>query len=677
MSWVSALCALYDDNAQRAGQVENWSRGGKEYPLVLLPVSHTTALAQIEITVNENGDFITARSLTKDESYTIIPTTEASSGRTSNPQAMPLFDKLIYVAGDYGTMVPKDKQKAQECYELYLKELGLWCESQYAHPKVCAVYRYILKNTVMQDLIAANVLQTDENGTLIDKAKIQQYPQLDAFVRFRVYTNNKNKISNETILFAEDESAIWLDISVQKSFIQYYETQKQAKELCYLSGKQINPTSNHPRKIRYDGDGAKLISANDDANFTYRGRFNTKDSKSGYNEALSIGYETSQKVHNALKWIIRRQGYNRDGICMVTWESNLNPVPAFYENPQQIISTFNSGESESTETEDILAEIAEENQEQLPVTDYQTAKQFNAALDGYDSKLSDNSQLFLLALDSAGPGRLALTYYKELASSDYLKNLRTWHESCKWRHLYFKDKKLCFYEGMANIRDIAAALYGTEQNKLLTLRKIGDKCPLLISAFERLRPCIIEGAAIPRDMVRAAVIKASNPLAYEAWYNYDRVLHIACSLVRRANWEKGVILEMELDKENRDRSYLYGRMLAVAESLERRTYERNEKRMTNAERYMQAFAQKPFRTWSIIWKNLQPYLQKLNPQSREYYKNLFGEITALFDANDRVANTALDGKYIIGYDCQRTALRTKNAANDNNNENNNENETEE
>ncbi|MPN34142.1 hypothetical protein SDC9_181635 [bioreactor metagenome] len=130
---------------------------------------------------------------------------------------------------------------------------------------------------------------------------------------------------------------------------------------------------------------------------------------------------------------------------------------------------------------------------------------------------------------------------------------------------------------------------------------------------------------------------------------------------------------MELDKENRDRSYLYGRMLAVAEAVEMRTYELDKKRETNAERYMQAFAQKPFRTWSIIWKNLQPYLQKLNPQSREYYKNLFGEITALFDANDRVANTALDGKYIIGYDCQRTALRTKKAAN----ENNNENETEE
>jgi CRISPR-associated protein Csd1 len=56
-------------------------------------------------------------------------------------------------------------------------------------------------------------------------------------------------------------------------------------------------------------------------NFTYRGRFKTKDKDSGYNEAMSIGYETSQKIHNALKWIIRRQGYVRGGLCIVTWES--------------------------------------------------------------------------------------------------------------------------------------------------------------------------------------------------------------------------------------------------------------------------------------------------------------------------------------------------------------------
>ena len=56
------------------------------------------------------------------------------------------------------------------------------------------------------------------------------------------------------------------------------------------------------KKIRNEGDGAKLISANDSQNFTYRGRFITKE------EAFAVGNETSQKLHNALKWIIRKQG---------------------------------------------------------------------------------------------------------------------------------------------------------------------------------------------------------------------------------------------------------------------------------------------------------------------------------------------------------------------------------
>ena len=49
------------------------------------------------------------------------------------------------------------------------------------------------------------------------------------------------------------------------------------------------------KKIRNEGDGAKLISANDSQNFTYRGRFTSKE------EAFAVGNETSQKAHNALK----------------------------------------------------------------------------------------------------------------------------------------------------------------------------------------------------------------------------------------------------------------------------------------------------------------------------------------------------------------------------------------
>ena len=465
------------------------------------------------------------------------------------------------------------------------------------------------------------------------------------------------------------DSAVWLDKTVQQSFISYYASVPKLSGLCYMSGTYGRLAKDNPVKIRHKGDQTKLISANDDSNFSYRGRFNTRDKKTGYNEALSIGYEASQKSHNALKWIIRRQGFTRDGVCVATWENTLNSLPNFYESAIGIMTALPEDADEAEFVEDLL--FQEDGAVQSD-TNYASATDFNAALDGYASKLSDTSKMVVIALDGVSTkGRLAITYYKELDSSCYLSNIRLWHESCCWKHEYIKDKKLHGYEGMASIRDVATAVYGTEQgkdkgSKRIELRKNSDgKCPMLISAFDRLRPCIIDGATVPVDMVRAAVLKASNPLAYEVKFNYTKVLHVACSLVKRLYWEKkkrnepeGVILGMKLDSGYSDRSYLYGRLLAIAEDIERRTYDRDETRVTNAERYMQAFVQDPFRTWPMIQRNIKPYLNSLKPGSRKFYKDLFGEITELFADGDFEARAALNGKYLIGYDCQRTVLQT-------------------
>ena len=88
----------------------------------------------------------------------------------------------------------------------------------------------------------------------------------------------------------------------------------------------------HSKKIRNEGDGAKLISSNDEANFTFRGRFVTKE------QAFSIGNETSQKMHNALKWIIRRQGKSFDSLTMVTWESDMKSMPPWDADTETITS---------------------------------------------------------------------------------------------------------------------------------------------------------------------------------------------------------------------------------------------------------------------------------------------------------------------------------------------------
>lgn len=652
MSWATALCALYDKNARRAGEIEDWN--GK--PLVLMPPGYDTMKAQIEITISEAGDFINALTLDKSDSETIVPYPDR---RTSGIKALPLCDSLSYVAGDFMERVtllledvPENKKdKAlidiRKSFPSYISRLKAWHEFDPDNRQIAAIYKYVSKKSVIADLLNAKVLEFDQNGILTDRKKIQGTPIQKAFVRFRVYSPSSK----------QNETAVWLNKDVQQSFIKFYLSTAKNTDICYFTGKRELVAKTNPVKIRGEWDTkASLISSNDDTNFTYRGRFKTKDKDSGYNEALSIGYETSQKIHNALKWIIRRQGYSHDGVCIVTWESELIELPEFYEGTLEILGSKTEEEELSSELNDALFEEKEENTD----TNYITAQDFYAAMDGYSKRIDNTSQMVILALDSASPGRLAITYFRDLSSSVYLRNLQYWQKSCCWRHEFYDNmtKRYIHYEGMASIKEIATAIYGNEQNKQLTLRPNSDgKSPMLISAFDRLRPCIIDATAIPQDIVKLAVTKASNPLAYEIKFNYLRVLHIACSLVKKYYWEKGVIFDMTLNEKCTDRSYLYGRLLAVAEKIERCTYEKGETRTTNAERYMRQFSQTPFRTWELIRRNTQIYLNQLNPRSREFYKNLYSQIMQLFEEGCFEEKKALDGKFLLGYDCQREALK--------------------
>ena len=105
-----------------------------------------------------------------------------------------------------------------------------------------------------------------------------------------------------------------------------------------VTGKTANIASNHPKNIRYPGDGAKLISSNDKEGFTYLGRFTTDS------EACGIGIEVTQKAHSALRWLIERQG-SRDGEqAVVAWAVSGADVP----DPQADTFSFVYGGEQST-----------------------------------------------------------------------------------------------------------------------------------------------------------------------------------------------------------------------------------------------------------------------------------------------------------------------------------------
>lgn len=628
MNWINELVNLYESNTDKIGQIE-YNKNG---PYVLLPLFHNTVTAQISVTIDQNGKFIDAELVNVEDKFTIIPVTEKSASRTSGKEPHPLCDNLKYIVGDCSLYCKKDR----EYYQLYISQLEKWYSSDFSHYKVKAIYKYLKKGTLMKDLIESKKIQLDEKGEIDIKQKIQGITLADAFVRFIV--RNYERDTNQKV---PDEC--WKDETLRTCYIEYVRSQKRKQGLCYMTGEMENISFLHPKKIRNEGDSAKLISCNDLQNFTFRGRFVEKE------DAFLIGSESSQKVHNALKWIIRRQGTVFDTLTIVTWESNLLNMPRWDVDTETI--------------EDEYKDDWVDDWEDTNVSDgnMMTAKIFYRALNGYGKHIENTSAMILLGLDAATPGRLSMVENMTLETSRYLKNIKKWHEDCSWIHEKWKEGKWMSFYGMVGVKDIADILYGMENKGNL---KIVDKNSkkMYASVAKRLLPCIWSRNRIPKDYVNRSIEKASNPLMYKERKNWERVVTLACSLVKK--YRKDLYCEEEwnvaLNKKEKDRNYLYGRLLAVADRIEYRTYdEKDVKRVTNAKRYMNTFSKRPYETWKIIEENLQPYFNKLKIQERIFYENLLNEIFVLFDVDKFTNNKCLDGLYLLGFHSQSYDLKKK------------------
>ena len=117
---------------------------------------------------------------------------------------------------------------------------------------------------------------------------------------------------------------------------------------------------------------------------------------------------------------------------------------------------------------------------------------------------------------------------------------------------------------------------------------------------------------------------------------------------------------MALDKNCSDRSYLFGRLLAIADAVENSTYTGEDRRETNALRMQKAFALRPMATWRLLEEKLEPYYKQLGPGLRQYYRKLTQEIVDKLSASDSNLNQKLEDIYLLGYYHQR-AYRTEKA----------------
>lgn len=114
---------------------------------------------------------------------------------------------------------------------------------------------------------------------------------------------------------------------------------------------------------------------------------------------------------------------------------------------------------------------------------------------------------------------------------------------------------------------------------------------------------------------------------------------------------------MTLDPNRKTRDYLYGRLLALAESLEEWALNKaGEDRPTNAARLMQRFSERPYSTWRTIELALTPYKARLGGKSKKRQR-LIDEVVAAFENGDFTSDKRLSGEFLLGYHCQREFLR--------------------
>lgn len=498
----------------------------------------------------------------------------------------------------------------------YVELLADWAHSTFSHPMLKAILKYVESGTVLKDLEDFGLIELNDKG-LDDANKL--------FVCWRV------------VGLGSEWGACWKNKELFDSFIGWYseKIKSHPQGLCMVDGRIEPISTNHPKGIFSLHGNAKLISSNDTSGFTYRGRFTSGD------QAATVGYFASQKAHNALRWIIAKQRVWYGGRAFVSWSIQGAELPH------------------------VTGLFSRINKPIFNITDYK--EELSKTLEGYQTKLPSQTDGVVIAVfDSATPGRLSVIYYNELMNSDYLRRLLNWDQTCSWLNGPFGIQSPL-------LRNIVNFAFGIPREQNGQVQFVVDE-KVMAQQIQRLISCRVDGAHMPLDIEQALVHRASSLGRFDKGL-VGNILFTACAVIRKYHIDVfGEDIAMALDEEKKNRSYQFGRLLAVFEKVERDTYASGEERETNAMRYQSIFCQRPFHIAASIQKELdKAYFPWFHKNKREssyiFYKKEIGQIMSvidLFPAEE--LNKPLKDIYLMGYYLERNKLYSSKKDNENNQE---------
>jgi CRISPR-associated protein Csd1 len=636
---MSVLTALYKTycSALENSMVDQTEK--LQLQTVLLPIYHSNKKSAgtndiIEVTISEKSSFIKAEWVPKDQ-IVIFPITENSIIRTVGIAAHPLCDELSYLSKELNPEKNKDYERVRNGWVSFSKEKA---PNQFLE----ILDEYLKQGTIYNDCVTSlfsgmkyeiakdyaviiNVGEKNEKTIRLDKA----------FITFRVEIESS----------AEQDLTTSASKELHQNYIDYVFSLIASQKLdkCDISGETVYCSSRHRGLM----GTAKIVSISNHTE-TYYGRFDSGE------EIVHIGYEVSQKIHLMLKFLLENNQNKRqigESCILINWFSN------DIGNEEKINLTDTISPYDDTDYEDDILKTFGESVSNS-INDYITGK--NRAIDPAE-------KFYLMIIDKISNGRISIKYFREISKAELLERVERWYQSTCW--LYFNSKTQRINRETPSIYRIADAIFGLENDKGYVECK---NAKLRTKTIERLLPCILENRKFPLDLKNRMFQNLCNRNSYEKTWNY--LLAIGCSIFKKCQMDyqmKKEVSEM-LDVNEQNRSYLYGRLLAIYEKIEldvlnSKVNDNKDRRATNAERLWSAYTKMPGRTLKVLEDKIRPYKESLI-KSNYYivinYDNLIADIMVRLRESEnyeKEKNRALNEEFIFGYYAQKQDLYTSKA----------------
>lgn len=592
----------------------------------LLPIGFTQKKVKYNIIISADGEFVTAQEIGKDEQLCTIPTTpqaESRSGSIGVP--FPLADKLNFLVAETASGEENPR------FSSYLKQLGQWCESPDSPECLRVLYKYLEKKTLLSDLMS------------VPNLKLQYHKNIELK---DALGSDASSFACFSVRYPDSENRLWMRSDVRESWSRYSPTLSNEKaELCYATGSILPPLQKHPKL----SGNAKLISAEDAGfPFRYKGRFVQDRS------AAVLSNIASTKAHNALRWLISNQGFERYGMSIVAWNT---AVPVLEE------SIFGDKKTRPDTFEFYARELRN------ATAGYMERLRKLSSTGSLDAETRHRmNNIVIMGLQAATDGRMSITYYQEIPGNLYVSRLEKWAEDCLWE-MPGKEKVL----RSPTWREICEAVIGCDKVRTaMTDAQCKKSATKLMREMQmRLLSCIVNASPLPQDFSKQAFNRAVQPLAFTdisgRWNNFAwaQCVSTTCSLIRKKQIQENKTAQSPvLDTDCTTRDYLFGRLFAVAHKIELDSNGDYDK-PTVAVRMMARFVQSPATSWLNLYRKLIPYLKRLGQNSSytgflaDRYLSLLGMIEQKFTPEDRMDNHPLSYEFLTGFSAQLRELYLK------------------